>query len=119
MSMMIIATSLSAVGAAALTVGGLALRKRLASRSKSEAEPDAGPLQVFVAEHAAFAALDPVVPGLSATHIVGANTARFGDPQAAIAEVSAMQLRVTDEGALHSRPLNTAKAWPEEVRDDA
>ncbi len=119
MSMMILATSLSAVGAAALTVGGLALRERWAARVASRPEPDVSPIQSFAAEHAALSAINPAAPGLSATHATGANTGRFDDPAAALAQISTMQIRVTGESALHSRPLNAARATRGEVRHDA
>ena len=119
MSMMIIATSLSAVGAAAFTVGGLALRERWAARAKAQLKTDIGPVQGFAAEHAVLSSLSPAAPGLSEAHMSGVNTGRFADPKAAVAEVSAMQIRLTGETALESRPLNAVKSERGEVRHDA
>lgn len=119
MSMMIIATSLSAVGAAALTVGGLALRERWASRDKAESKSDISPIHSFAAEHATLSSLNAAAPSLSKSHVFGGNLGRFEDPQAAVAEVRAMQIRVTGAAALESRPLNTAITAPSEARHDA
>ena len=119
MSMMIIATSLSAVGAAALTAGGFALRQRWASRVKATSDADRSPIQAFAGEHAALSSLSATAPGLSDSHVLTANTLRFDDPYAAVAAVSAVQRSLTGATALESRPLNAAGLTLGEVRNDA
>lgn len=110
MSMIIFATSLSAVGAAALTVGGLALKERWASRTKAAASEKAGPIEAFASEHAALAALAPAATAISDTPDRAANVGRFDDPVTALADISALQIQVSAPTALHSRPLNEGRA---------
>ena len=118
MSIIFMATSLSAVGASVLTVGALALRERMASRAKTKDEAPS-PIQAFAAEHAALAGVshNSVISDTSDTFRW--NTVRLDDPNAALSEISALQTRLTTAGSIGSDRYNSSIALSGGKSDDA
>ena len=121
MSIVFIATGVSAMGAAALTVGALALRERLTARARKAADkPKLSPIERYAGEHVAFAELS-YGASISDTAPAGTafNTLKFDDPQRQVAEYGALQTRLTQSACVKAELFNTAIAHSGGESDDA
>ncbi len=118
MSIIFMATSLTAVGATVVTAGAFALRNRLAARKKRAAEAELTPIESFASEHSALAgvAAASMITGTSDTYRW--NTLRLDDPVKAVAEFSALQAHLTQSGAVDSSRLNASIALSGGKSDD-
>ncbi len=112
MSIIFMATSLSAVGASALTVGAFALRARLAAGKKKRADEKLTPIASFAAEHAVLAGATHSAVIQDTSDTFRWNTLRLDDPQKAVADFSAFQTALTRSDAVSSERLNASIALP-------
>jgi hypothetical protein len=110
MSIIFMATGLSAVGASALTVGALAIRARLAARKKAKADAELTPISGFAPEYAALSRLSQTSVIKDTTDTFRWNSLSLDDPGKSVADFSALQTRLTTPGAVTSARLHAPAA---------
>ncbi len=118
MSIIFMATSLSAVGASVLTVGALALRQRLIARARAKVA-EVSPIQAFAADHAALLSVSHGTVISETSDTFRWNSVRLDDPHNALAEMGALQSRLTSLAEPGLDRFNTSIALLGGRSDDA
>ncbi len=106
MSIIFMATSLSAVGASALTVGALALRQALAKRTAKKTAAEVTPIQAFGQDYAALATNSHSTVIADTSDTFRWNSVKLDDPRAALRQIGALQAQLTTKGGLNARHQN-------------